>query len=201
MGMLVLLNNPQVEAQFMAVWQPLEPDVKAVLDNRISIISDGEAFPGCGAARNGSGWGTVWAQYDDWAELYSMVIRVDALADEGMGLRRKIARELAKVFHDGCRYTCEIQSALERGGEVDPWIPEVLSECACFEDFWTWLEEMFDFEAWATAREWGLPGWKQGEIWREPAATILGSLAGAAVDLTGWPGLPALAGDLLPAAA
>jgi hypothetical protein len=154
--MLVLLNNPQIHAQFMDAWLTLPPEVKPVLEDRVSIVSDGEAFPGIrppdGEESNAADAIKMW--YDDGAQLYTLVILEQGLAEGGGVLRRRVAQELAKVYHDAGRITAEIRAEIEQGGELEPWIAEVLSECNNFDEFWTWLAEMYDFEAWVTAREW-----------------------------------------------
>ena len=160
--MLINISNPRINEQFHATWQALDVSTRKKLEKKIAFITDNDLksrqqFPNLIPQKKiGGSFRLSSTNYYKWAELYTVVLYEQALVLTDAGLRGAIACELASVLQEGRRWILEVDEALAEGGDVDPWIPEILGECLSLDDFWEWLEDTVQFEAESTVKQWGL---------------------------------------------
>ncbi len=160
--MLVNINNTRVSEQFQATWEALDPTTRKALEKKIAFITDNDLstrqhLPNLQPQKMiGDCVRLAYTDYFKWAELYTIVFYEPAFVLTDAGLRGAIACELANVLQEGRKWILEVDEALAYGGDIDPWIPEVLGECMTLDDFWEWLEDTVQFEAESTVKQWGI---------------------------------------------
>ena len=160
--MQVNIDHPRVSEQFRATWQSLDPTVRRVLEIRIAYISDHYSVSHplidySTPQKTGQPVRLACTYYYKWTGLYAIHLLDPISLLNDAALRGTIARELASVLQEGRKWITDVGEAINGGGNLDPWIPEVMGECQSLDEFWGWLEDTIQYEAESTVRAWGMP--------------------------------------------